>query len=222
MGQSKKKSVAVIFKEALICLFFLRPAVDAYRVSTNHEDAYRVSTNHEDEEAAVDPLTEMIVNKGVELATESIPGCVLQLYVWINNPHLAGSYALVSIGISALTTGYTSAMIAFDMDVDNPHRKNQPKFYGYIPDDHDLRGRCFSLITCISAVHNVSRSVGCALLASSGEKMTTLYFVGGEIAFYLIYKVVRRDFYWLPRIKVSPRAIDRSESEQLKRERTTA
>ena len=70
----------------------------------------------------------MIVNKGIELATESIPGCVLQLYVWLNNPEVVGTYALVSIGISALTTGFASAMIAFDMDVDVPHRKNQPKF----------------------------------------------------------------------------------------------
>ena len=72
----------------------------------------------------------MIVNKGIELGTESIPGCVLQVYVWLTNSAQAGTYALMSIGISSLTTGYTSAMIAFDMDVDAPHRKNQPSFYG--------------------------------------------------------------------------------------------
>ena len=38
MLQYKKKSWGVKVKEALICLFFLRPAVDAYRVSTNLED----------------------------------------------------------------------------------------------------------------------------------------------------------------------------------------
>ena len=70
----------------------------------------------------------MIVNKGIELGTESIPG--LQVYVWLINPAQAGTYALMSIGISSLTTDYTSAMIAFDMDVDAPHRKNQPSFYG--------------------------------------------------------------------------------------------
>jgi len=75
----------------------------------------------------------MIFNKSAELAAESIPGCVLQLYVWLINPEQAGTYALLSIGISSLTTGFTSAMIAFDMDVDVPHRKNNPKFYGYIP-----------------------------------------------------------------------------------------
>jgi len=45
-------------KEILICLTFLRPAVDAYRVSTNHEDKL----------ANVDPLQEMIINKCVEVS----------------------------------------------------------------------------------------------------------------------------------------------------------
>ena len=104
----------------MICLLFLRPAVDAFRVSTNRED----------EETTADSLSEIIINKAAELATESIPGCVLQVYVWLTRPEEAGSFALGSIGISALTTGFASAMIAFDLDVDVPHRRNQPKFYG--------------------------------------------------------------------------------------------
>ena len=53
LGQYRKKSWGVKAKEALICLLFLRPAVDAYRVSTNHED----------NDSTVDPLAEMIFNK---------------------------------------------------------------------------------------------------------------------------------------------------------------
>ena len=51
--QYKKKSWKVKLKEVLICLFFLRPAVDAYRVSTNYKDS----------ETAFDPLVEMVFNK---------------------------------------------------------------------------------------------------------------------------------------------------------------
>ena len=90
--------------------------------------------DEDDKDLVVTSLAEMIMNKGTELATESLPGCVLQLYVWIENPEQAGAYALVSIGISALTTGFTSAMITFDSDVDVAHRKGQPKFYGYVAD----------------------------------------------------------------------------------------
>ena len=62
-----KKSWDVKLKEMLICLSFLRPTVDAYRISTNHED----------DERDVDLLNEILVNKAIELAMESIPGCVL-------------------------------------------------------------------------------------------------------------------------------------------------
>jgi len=55
-----KESWGVKLKEMVITLFFLRPAVDAYRVSTNHEG----------EDTTMDSLTEMIVNKGIELAAE--------------------------------------------------------------------------------------------------------------------------------------------------------
>ena len=53
LAQYKKKSWQVKAKEMLISLFFLRPAVDAFRVSTNHKD----------KEANADPLTEMVCNK---------------------------------------------------------------------------------------------------------------------------------------------------------------
>ena len=49
----RKKSWKVKVKEVLICLFLLRPIVDAYRVSINQEDI----------ESTVDPLAEMIFNK---------------------------------------------------------------------------------------------------------------------------------------------------------------
>ena len=53
LNQYKKKSWGVKVKEVLICLFFLRPAVDAFRVSTNYKDSRE----------AFDPLTEMTLNK---------------------------------------------------------------------------------------------------------------------------------------------------------------
>ena len=178
-------------KEALYTLFFLRPAVDAYRVSTSHED----------EDATIDPLSEIILNKCIELATESIPGAVLQLYVWLQNPEQAGTYALVSIAVSAATTGYTSAMMAFDIDVDVPRHKNQPIFYGYIPDDNTLRGRCFILMTLISMLHNMSRSLGSVLLLAAGGMTLFVIFSGGELALFVLFKIATRDFYYWPRME---------------------
>ena len=135
--------------------------------------------------------------QGVELATESIPGCVLQIYVLLTKTGVSGAGQLVSIGISALTTGFASAFIAFYKDVDAQSRENQPIFYGFIPNDHGLRRRCFMLMTLMSACHNLSRSIGCALLAASGGTTMVLYFVRGEMVLYLVWKVFRRDLlYW--------------------------
>jgi len=136
-------------------------------------------------------------NKGIELATESIPGCVLQMYVWLTNPAESGTYALASIAISALTTGFASATISFDKDIDVHGRKNQPQYYGYLPDDNGIRGRCFLIMNLTGTLHNLSRSAGCAiLLASKDSSLLALYLIGGELSFYLISKVLRGDFYY--------------------------
>ena len=124
-------------------------------------------------------------------------------YVWLINSEEAGRFALLSIVVSALTTGFTSAMIAFDMDVDVPHRKSQPRFYGYIPDDNGQRGRCFMLMTLISTLHNLSRSVGCALLLVLPNKSIILYIMGGEMTLYLTVKVLRNDFFYWARFDKS-------------------
>ena len=130
---------------------------------------------------------------------------MLQIFVWLTKSEQAGNRgALISIAISAITTGYTSAIVGFDFDCDAAHRKNDPAFYGYIPNQHSLRQQCFALMAAISSIHNLSRSVGCALLAasaSSSSVSTLVYFVGGEVVIYLAYKVVRRDFMYWPRVE---------------------
>ena len=79
--QYKKKSITVQLQELLITLLFLRPAVDAYRVNT---------TNNEAEGSTIfEPMYEMFANKYSELACESIPGCVLQMNVYLAYPEVA-------------------------------------------------------------------------------------------------------------------------------------
>ena len=71
----------------------------------------------------------------------------------------------------------------------------------YIPDYNGLRDRCFVLMTVIGALHNLSRSVGCVLLVLSSRENLILYFVGGEMALYLVFKLARGDFFWWPRVE---------------------
>ena len=97
-------------------------------------------------------------------------------------------------------TGLTSAMIAYDMDTDQPHRDVQPKFYGYIKNESHQKGRTFLLMTVISTLHNLSRSLGYAILAVVDLNLALSFFVG-EVGAYLLYKIVRRDFYWWMRLE---------------------
>ena len=50
-------------------------------------------------------------------------------------------------------------------------------------------------MTLIGALHNLSRSVGCVLLAIRDKRLVVV-FVGGEILLYLALKVLRGDFFW--------------------------
>ena len=52
-AQYQKKRWTVKLKEVQITLLFLRPIVDAFRVSTNHDD----------KETTMDPISNMFVNK---------------------------------------------------------------------------------------------------------------------------------------------------------------
>ena len=53
-------------------------------------------------------------------------------------------------------------------------------------------------MTLISALHNLSRSLGCALFVTSSGKSMLVYFVGGEILLFLGWKLLRGDFlYWV-------------------------
>ena len=72
---------------------------------------------------------------------------------------------------------------------------------GYTPDDYSKKTQIFMLMTIISSLHNLSRSLGCALLAASAkESALVVYFVGGEMVLFIAYKILRGDFYYWARI----------------------
>jgi len=55
------------------------------------------------------------------------------------------------------------------------------------------------LMMLISALHNLSRSVAVALLAVTSGRLV-VFFVGGEMLLYFLLKIVRRDFWYYPRL----------------------
>ncbi|GMI30122.1 hypothetical protein TeGR_g9758 [Tetraparma gracilis] len=150
----------VVLKEMLIVLSGMKPGIDAKRVADGNEKA---------EHAAVDPDVELTCTKAFELLCESIPGTLLQLtalfkYMREND----GDYskkALGSIIVSACTTGFTAATISFDFDVSPQRRRDDPTFYGYIPDSAGRRTAIFLCMIMNGALLLLLRSVSTALLA---------------------------------------------------------
>jgi len=181
-AQNKKKSKGVKLREFVFIVTCLKPGVDAYRVATGHDD----------KDTTFNPLFEMATGKGVELALESIPGGLLQAYMFINSPEKT-VFFLISILISTLTTGFASAMISFDMDVSVANRKEVPLFYGYIKDSNTERGITFVLLILLASLHNLSRTIGTALLLSVSKELTFGIILAEQVLYHL-YKIVRRDY----------------------------
>ena len=63
-----------------------------------------------EEHHTFDAKTELVFTKCAEMICESIPGCLLQLYVILKVGDTSNR-AVTSVVISALTTGYSSATL---------------------------------------------------------------------------------------------------------------
>ena len=54
-------------------------------------------------------------------------------------------------------------------------------------------------MTLVCALHNLSRSLGVALLAASLHKTATVAILAGELVIFLIYKIARGNLHYWPR-----------------------
>jgi len=63
-----------------------------------------------DEHHVVDAKTELTMTKMCEMLCESLPGCLLQLYVILKVGDTSGR-AVTSVVVSALTAGYSSGAL---------------------------------------------------------------------------------------------------------------
>jgi hypothetical protein len=72
--------------------------------------------------------------------------------------------ALASIVLSACTTGFTAATISFDFDVSPQRRRDEPAFYGFIPDSAGRRAAIFVCMIMNGALLLLLRGISTALL----------------------------------------------------------
>jgi hypothetical protein len=174
-------------KEMALTLCFLKPATDAWKISSGKE---------QEPDQIIDPFMEFTVGKGIELFTEALPATVLQTYAIFTAAEAPGKIEILSLVLSIVAAGYTSSMISYDFDVDPNRRRKHPQFYGYIP-DHGRLG-VLALMMAMSSCQVASRSIVFALLMCMRMDFAVMVFLA-EIVFFLGIKVARGDvIYWIP------------------------
>jgi hypothetical protein len=156
--QNRKFPLVHQLRNLAYVLFGVKPVVDAARVTRG---------DTEDARALLAPDVELAVVKMSELFAEAIPGCVLQVlgYMTLTSQDTRVKFsALASIAISAGTTGFISATISYDYDVNPAKRKLTPSFYGYIRDRSKYRALTFLTLALNASLLLLIRSFSAALL----------------------------------------------------------
>jgi hypothetical protein len=188
-GQNRKLGMRRVIMEWFPILIGFKPAVDAYRVAAGEKQ----EAGH-----AVDHMYEMTVIKGIEMFAEAIPGVIIQLMAITTNKGTSSGAALLSLSVSALTTGFASASISYDWDTDPVKREQVPDFYGYVPANPTKRSIIFVAMMFFSASMLVIRCMTIVVLGLIGGRWVSL-FVGTDLSLYLLAKILRGDFwYWIP------------------------
>lgn len=186
-AQYRKMGWRRMLKEMAIVLSGLKPAWDAYKVANGAE---------QEKGSKFDALMEMTVGKCLEIFAESIPSMLIQLSAIFRTLETDGAVVsrtmVVSLLVSALTTGFVSATLTYDLDTNPKSRAQKPGFYGCIPDSSVTRLSIFIAMTCISTVQVLLKSIFFVVLENISRSYVTIYF-GMDVGFYLLLVTMRRD-----------------------------
>jgi len=90
--------------------FVVAAATSAHTMFLARDAAAVCSGKKMEEHHSFDAKTELVFTKGIEMICESIPGCLLQIYVILKVGD-TGKREMTSLVISALTAGYSSGTL---------------------------------------------------------------------------------------------------------------
>jgi hypothetical protein len=173
-------------RELGIVFSLLKPGIDAARVAGGAE---RI------EGAPLDPFAEMAICKLTEMTFESIPGGLAQAIFVLTGGDWTTA-AVVSIGLSCVSTAYTASTLVYDFDTDPTKRKCNPEFYGYIPDNR--RALVFTLLFLYHTVWSLGKTFSMAVLAQTNWLWLMVYLLADHCGL-ILYKLARGDLiYWVP------------------------
>jgi hypothetical protein len=186
--QSKHRGWPTVLWELSIVFSLLKPGMDAIRVAGGEEHA---------QGAPVDPLVEMLICRLSELTFESIPGGLVQAIVLLNGGNWTTA-AVVSVGLSCLSTAFIATTIDYDLDLEVTRRTSNPEFYGWIPDIASKRVLVFSLLFLYHSAQCIGNTFTMTVLAQT-NLLWLVVFILADYCGLLLYKLARNDLiYWVP------------------------
>jgi hypothetical protein len=179
--QNKHRGSRAVAEEVFLVLLLIKPGVDASRVASGSEQIAG---------APLDTFTEMAIGKFIEIAFEAAPGAALQASIVLSGGWSAA--AVVSVGISCVSTGFATTMMAFDYDTNPAKRKANPEFYGFTPDRARMRLLVFVELFTLHAAHAMLKTITIAMLFCTNWRWLVVYMTADHCVF-IAYKVARGD-----------------------------
>jgi hypothetical protein len=184
--QNSHRGLRAVLWELGVVFSLLKPGIDAARVAGGAE---RV------EGAPLDPFVEMVICKMIEMTFESIPGGLAQAMFLLNGGDWTTA-AVVSVGLSCVSTAFIASTLVYDFDTDPTRRKRNPEYYGYIPDTK--RALVFALLFLYHSVWSLGKTFSMAVLAQTNLLWLVVYLLSDHCGL-ILYKLVRGDLiWWLP------------------------
>jgi hypothetical protein len=177
LRESKWKTMVL---ELVTTVCFLKPGLDSWKVASGAEQPPG---------AVMSPLLEMGISRGLEVVFEAIPGMVLQ-FIGLLNAKKRTTTAVVSLLISAASTGFSTTSSFYDMDVDPGTRKRNPVWCGAIPNQG--RGLAFVTVFAFCALHIMAKGAATALFFIANPRFLLIY-MAVDYGLYFMYFAARRD-----------------------------
>jgi hypothetical protein len=104
-AQNYKMGRRRLLREAAITILMLKPAIDAYRVAQGEEKDPQMNFDHD---------IELAISRVAEIVFESAASGVMQMYAFMITDKRTNAAAL-SLICSALTTGFVSTVVSWDL-----------------------------------------------------------------------------------------------------------
>jgi hypothetical protein len=137
------------------------------------------------------------------MVLEAIPGMCLQCYALVTADKIS-AMAIISLLISASSTGLTATSMFYDFETSPSWRKSIPKWVGVIPNQG--RGLAFANVFAMCTLHVLAKASATALLATVSSNYL-MYYMLLDYGVYYSYTLIRGDFIYIIPMPVIPSII---------------